>query len=1161
MWMGLTITGERITTKIRERLLAAILEQGVGGAMDIGSGEITTRLSAGCDLVQEGISSKLGRVLAAFAGVIAAFCVAYSRHWKLALMMSSGLIAFALTGATGAGIMKRFTDRSTSVQGEASGIAHEAISGISFVMAASAQDRMAEKYSSTLKAGHKPAILSRALADVTVAVITCIATLLFALAFWQGSKFFAAGEADIGDIMTVLLAVLLGTASLGLVAPNAQALTAAVAAASHIFEIINHPRVIDSTSDEGEKPEVVEGSISFKNVNFAYPTRNDVEVLKGLTVTLQAGKTTALVGASGCGKSTIINLIQRFYDPTSGTIELDGKSLSGLSVRWLRSNMAAVSQEPVLFNATIYENIAFGLRKTMKTYTLEEEKTLVFQAARSAHAHEFIMAQDRGYGTMVGDRGGLLSGGQRQRIAIARAMVSDPKILLLDEATSALDTTSENFIQAALTAAQRDRTVVMIAHRLSTARNADCIVVLDGDGVAEQGTYDELMALRGVFFKLASAQGADKQHREAKDLNLTTSDSFKRRNAAKKSQSSYGHDSDRLSAVRNDDSVNVPLGASAPAEQLAGGQYTRNEVIRFVAQYNSKSPYLCIFGLFWAVVSGSVSTIQSYVLAQAITAFSESSVRPGFTSNINHWSLMLVVIAFVQCVSSIARGFSLAVCTERFVLRLRRAAFSLIMQQSMSFFDAEGGASLTTFLSTLASDLNGLGASLMGTFAVGLVGLLSAVGLAIGINWKLGLAFSATVPALLASGYLYGAFASKREQQSRQFYAEAVSRASEAIDCIMTVASLALESHVKESFHNSLLEMRHRSMKTAHKACCVYAVSQAAQYLCFAGCFYYGGWLMADKQATMMQFFVCFNAVVTSTPAMGSCFGFLPDVHKANQAVRILMGLLHKRPLIDASSDGGLVVEASSGKLNLDKVTFWYPSASGSPENTLNDINLSVHYGQFIALVGPSGSGKSTILSLLERFYDPQAGSVSHDGKDIRLLQLKSLRRHMAFITQETVLFSGSIRDNLLLAAPDSTAVTEEMLDNAIRAAALGDVIDSLPQGLNTRVGYRGTSLSGGQRQRIAVARALINNPSILLLDEATSALDTVSERIIQDAISKAGKGRTTVAVAQRLSTIKEADCIYVVEQGSIVESGTHDELLLRDRLYAKMWWDGQGST
>ncbi|KAK1580584.1 multidrug resistance protein 1 [Colletotrichum navitas] len=1162
MWMGLTVAGENMTTKIRERLLSAVLEQGVSGAVKISSGEVTARIGANCDLIQDGISSKLGRVTAAMAGVVAAFCIAYYRNWKLALMMSSGLVAFAATGVTGAILIKRFTDKSMSYHGEASSIAHEAISGISFVIASSSQDKMAEKYSSKLEAGHRPAIASRALGDVMVALITCIATLLFALAFWQGSKLFAAGDADIGDIMTVLLAVLLGTASLGLVAPNAQALASAAAAASQNLETIMTTKSINSVSDEGEKPDSVRGAISFTNVHFSYPSRGDVEVLRGLNLSIEAGKTTALVGSSGCGKSTIFSLIQRFYDPTSGTIELDGRPLGKLSLRWLRSRMAVVSQEPVLFNTTIHANIAHGLRKTAKSYSSEEEKALVVQAAKSACAHDFILAQPMGYDTVVGDRGGLLSGGQRQRVAIARAMVSNPKILLLDEATSALDNVSENLIQTALAAARQDRTVIMIAHRLSTARHADHIVVLDENGVAEQGTYDELMALRGAFFKLASAQKTEMQPPEVGDLGLQSTVSLDSLDCG---TASYGvqplDDSGhgRPATAQEDGSVTMLLSNGSSAEQQVESQFTGKDVAKFVAQFNSRSRFLCAFGLFWTLVSGFTSTVQSYVLAQAITAFSESSVRSGVTANINHWSLMLVAIAFVQCASSITRGFSLAVCTERFILRARRAAFGHIMRQDKSFFDTESCASITTLLSTLAGNLDGLGASLLGTFVVGIASLLSAVGLAIGINWRLGLVFSATVPALMAAGYMHGAFSSKREQHTRQLYAQAVSYANEAIDCIATVASLVLESHVEQNFHASMTEMRRRSMRTANKACCIYAVSQAAQYLCFAGCFYYGGRLVAFQKATMLEFFICFNAVVTSTPATGSCFGFLPNVHKAKEAVKTLIGLLARQPLIDGSSDNGYVVNGPSEELTLDQVTFKYPKTSLFSKNTIENISLSVRHGQFIALVGPSGSGKSTILSLLERFYDPQAGNISLDGRDIRSLQLRSLRKHMAFITQETVLFSGTIRDNLLLAAPDPTAVSEEMINDAIKASALEDVIASLPEGLNTAVGYRGASLSGGQRQRLAVARALVNSPSILLLDEATSALDPLSERLVQNAINNASKGRTTVAVAQRLSTIKDADCIYVVNHGRIVEFGTHEDLILKSGLYASMWGEAQG--
>ncbi|KAL5872768.1 hypothetical protein ACKVWM_008433 [Pyricularia oryzae] len=1139
IWMGFTVAGESITAKIRQRTLAAILEQGVAGSSKHGPGAMTTQIGAHCDTMQEGISSKLGRVLAAVAGVIAAFGIAFSRDWKLSLMMSSGLVAFGLVGAAGGRAIKRSTERSMATAGEASRIAHEAVSGISCVMASSAQARMTDKYLQVLRSGLRNAAASRAAGDAMMAGISCIATLLFALAFWQGSRLFVSGEVDIGDVLTVLLAILLGTASLGIVAPSAQALTSAIAAAEQIFSIIHAPLPITSRPDGGEKPVELQGCFAFRDVHFSYPSRPDVPILNGLDLTIEAGKTTALVGASGCGKSTIFSLLQRFYDPQYGTIELDGHRLDELSVEWLRSNMAVVSQEPILFNTSIHQNIAFGLHKTGCRYTPERERLLVVAAATKACAHDFIVAQPDGYDTVVGDRGALLSGGQRQRVAIARALISDPKILLLDEATSALDTVSENLIQAALSAARRDRTVVMIAHRLSTAQSADCIVVLGEQGVVEKGTYQELVARRGAFFNLVESQGV------AADLPY-------RQNFGVSTVSLVSGTGTRMDE-KSDAACLESCATSAP--HRVAEEFRPWQIFKFAARVYLQSRHLFIFGIFCAVVCGCTSTMQSFVVAQAISAFGDRPLGLKSLQNIDHWSALLIAVAVVQLTASMMRGFSLAVCTERFILQVRDKTFGHMMQQTMSYFDSHPATSLTTMLSSLPGELNGAGASLIGTFTVGLVGLVSAICLAIAVSWKLGLVFTAVVPLLLASGYLYGAFASSREQQGRKLYADAVGYATEVIDGMSTVASLQLEDSVLSEFRETLAAARRSSAALANRACLVFAVSQAAQYLCFAACFYYGGTLIASGQATMLQFFICFTAVVTSTPSAGACFGFLPDVHKAAAALRGIMDLLAQEPPIDSATDAaGLAASKVSSLIALDNVVFSYPGKGSDGAPTLRGINLAAHKGQLVALVGPSGSGKSSILSLILRFYDPQAGSVLVDGLDIRKLRVSSLRRHMAYITQDTVLFSGTIRENLLFSAADPSRVSPLQLEAAIEAAALKDTIASLPDGLNTAVGHRGMSLSGGQRQRIAIARALISNPAVLLLDEATSALDNVSEQIVQKAIGSAALHRTTIAVAQRLSTVKNADCIYVVDRGSVVESGTHRELLASGGLYATMW-------
>jgi ATP-binding cassette subfamily B (MDR/TAP) protein 1 len=312
----------------------------------------------------------------------------------------------------------------------------------------------------------------------------------------------------------------------------------------------------------------------------------------------------------------------------------------------------------------------------------------------------------------------------------------------------------------------------------------------------------------------------------------------------------------------------------------------------------------------------------------------------------------------------------------------------------------------------------------------------------------------------------------------------------------------------------------------------------------------YGGNRIADREYTMFQFFVCFSSVIFGAQSAGTIFSFAPDMGKAKQAAQELKALFDRTPAIDSWSTDGVRVTEVEGTVEFRDVHFRYPTRPEQP--VLRGLNLSVKPGQYIALVGASGCGKSTTIALLERFYDPLVGGIYVDGKEIASLNLNDYRSFIALVSQEPTLYQGTIRENVLLGA-DRLSVPESEIEFACREANIYDFIMSLPEGFNTVVGSKGSMLSGGQKQRIAIARALLRDPKILLLDEATSALDSESEHVVQAALDKAAKGRTTIAVAHRLSTIQKADIIYVFDQGVIVESGDHNELMNKGGRYSEL--------
>ncbi|KAJ5736534.1 ABC multidrug transporter mdr1 [Penicillium malachiteum] len=516
--VGFMHTGERITQNIREKYLEAILRQNIGYFDKQGTGEITTRITADTNLIQEGLSEKVGLTLTAISTFTTAFIVAYSKYAKLAGVCTSTVIAILLIMGTGSHFIVKYSKLSLDCYSVGGTIAEEVISSIRNATAFGTQDKLARQYETHLEMAERWGMRLQMAVGVLIAALFSMMFMNYGLGFWMGSRFLVKGEVEVGQVITILMCILMGSLSLSNIGPNAQAFTNAVAAATKIFGTIERTSPINPTSDEGIILPVVKGDIRFDNVKHVYPSRPDVTVMQGMTLECRSGTVTALVGPSGSGKSTAVGLVERFYLPVSGTVTLDGHDLQGLNLRWLRQQISLVSQEPVLFGASIGENIRHGLVGT--DYEFEPEWKIqdrIEDAARMANAHDFIVNLPEGYDTNVGQSGFLLSGGQKQRIAIARAVVSDPKILLLDEATSALDTKSEGVVQAALDKVAEGRTTIVIAHRLSTIKNADNIVVFAKGAIQEQGTHSELLIKKGHYHRLVEAQYIVETKKDSED--------------------------------------------------------------------------------------------------------------------------------------------------------------------------------------------------------------------------------------------------------------------------------------------------------------------------------------------------------------------------------------------------------------------------------------------------------------------------------------------------------------------------------------------------------------------------------------------------------------------------------------------------------------------
>ncbi|CAG8946430.1 unnamed protein product [Penicillium salamii] len=1159
--VGFIYTGEHITQKIRENYLQAILRQNIAYFDKLGAGEVTTRITADTNLIQDGISEKVGLTLTALATFVTAFIVAYIKYAPLAGICTSTIVALVVIMGGGSRFIVKFSKLSLESYGAGGTVAEEVISSIRNATAFGTQEKLAQQYEVHLAKAERWGMRLQMALGVMVGGMMGIMFLNYGLGFWMGSRFLVQHKVDVGHVLTILMAILIGSFALGNVSPNGQAFTNAVAAAAKIFATIDRTSPLDPTSDEGIILDHVEGHIEFRNVKHIYPSRPEVTIMQDVSLAMPAGKTTALVGPSGSGKSTVVGLVERFYLPVGGQVFLDGHDIQTLNLRWLRQQISLVSQEPVLFGTSIFKNIRHGLIGTRFENESEEKiKELVETAAKMANAHEFISVLPEGYETNVGQRGFLLSGGQKQRIAIARAVVSDPKILLLDEATSALDTKSEGVVQAALDRAAEGRTTIVIAHRLSTIKTAHNIVVFVNGQIVEQGTHGDLTEHDGPYYKLVEAQRINEE-KEADALEGDDEDSAEQMTKSHIARvKSMGSESTRNeneafadNMQRRESRKSISSAVLSKPNAEGTSKYSLLTLIRFIGSFNKEEWYYMVIGLCFSILAGCGQPTQAFLYAKAINALSlPESMWGKLRSDANFWSLMFFVVGIVQFITFSIHGVTFAYTSERLICKARSKAFRVILRQDIDFFDREENSTgaLTSFLSTETKHLSGISGQTLGTILMCSTTLIAAIVISLSFGWKLALVCISVVPVLLGCGFYRFYMLASFQARSKAAYEGSASYACEATSAIRTVASLTREDDVWSIYHTQLENQGRASLMSVVKSSLLYAASQALVFFCVALGFWYGGTLLGHHEYDIFRFFVCFSEILFGAQSAGTVFSFSPDMGKAKNAAAEFLKLFERRPTIDTWSEEGETLSHCDGSIEFRDVHFRYPTRPEQP--VLRGLNLSVKPGQYIALVGPSGCGKSTTIALLERFYDSLSGGIFVDDKNIADLNVNSYRSHIALVSQEPTLYQGTIKENILLGTPNEDP-SEEELFKACRDANIYDFIMSLPEGFNTVVGSKGGMLSGGQKQRVAIARALLRNPKILLLDEATSALDSESEKVVQAALDAAARGRTTIAVAHRLSTIQKADIIYVFDQGKIIESGTHTELLRNKGRYYEL--------
>ncbi|CAH1394571.1 unnamed protein product [Nezara viridula] len=1092
------IVSRNIMIRIKTAYLSKMLSMGIDW-FDKSQEQYVNTVSNDLQKMAVLFDSKMTSVAEMFSSLFCSFLVAVILSWKVALL---NLVTISITIMIIYFILQSSKEKEKSKQEysrKCTKIASEVIGNVCTVAAYGGEYKEIERYKNTLKMANKFGLQYTTMISAGKAFNYFMLCVCYLIGYYFSVRLYLLDDFDPGHLGVMLATQVNVIYHCTYMLTTVSDLYVVTDSAYRVMRFLDSDTSFSKSIEQGIVPDTFKADVSFRNVQFSYPTNLLTMVLRDLTLDIEPGKITAVVGTSGAGKSTIVSLISGLYDVTDGQILIGGVDIKKLNVSWLRNQIGVVGQEPTLFDTSIEENIRYG-----KTNASLDE---IIQAAKISYAHSFIEKLPSGYDSIVGERGVKLSGGQKQRIAIARAIVKKPKLLLLDEATSALDSHSEGIVQGALDNAMRGRTTLIIAHRMSTVRKADVIYAMKDGRVMEKGSHSELMGLGGYYYSLAKVQEL-----EEKDKVLILHKSVHAEELTKEA---------------------IPLFE----ESLQVKQ--KNKTLK-LSKKNLKIMGVCFLAILFTITTSTFLPTFFYIFSlfcQSFT-FAKGEINKIALINVSYLFGLGAIIFFSVAFS----GVMSTVATQLWLEKLRKKSFSKIVSIDISWFDWSGNSpneclEVLTKNPPLIESVTGDRAAQVFIFMLSLI-----------FCWCYSFLVSPSITVANLPIFVIFIIVNCLRMKSRDSDARSAALttrstkvANEYVQSVKTIQILNCQNYVINKYQEMLVQSKKEAMVSIIWYAAVYASSVALMRLSTAIVFIYGAYVIANSNVLGTSLLGVVFTLCSASMLTGPALILLSQYPAAREATKQLNRIANIKPSLNTLTDQGVKPEIS-GNIIFQDVEFSYPTRD--KVQVLTKLNLKIEAGKSVALVGDSGCGKSTIISLLERFYLLNDGKILIDGIDINDINVRYLRSKMGLVSQEPVLFDMTIKENIHYGFEEE--VTMDQIIEAAKIANIHNFITKLPQGYDTPVGERGSKLSGGQKQRIAIARAVLRNPKILLLDEATSALDSENEKAVQEALENASIGRTTIVIAHRLSTIRKADKIVVIQSGVVVEEGNHEQLIER---------------
>lgn len=1014
-WM---IAGERQAIRIRKKYFKSLLSQEIAFFDSINPNELSTKIAEECFNIQGGIGEKVSTFIYSLSMFVVGFIIGFIKGWQLSLVLTGFLPILVVTGALFAFSIQKATMTNNAAYGKAGAISEEVLNAIRTVTSLGGQNKEKGRYQVALEHNRTRVTKFGVFSGLALGLMNFAMLAMHALGFYIGSIFVDKRVKNLvtgnpytgGDVLTVFLSITMAAFTFSQAAPAVKFFAIAKAAGAKAFKIIDRKSQIEIDDGRGARLEKIEGNIDFKNVKFAYPLKPDRVILNEISFCIKKNEKTAFVGESGCGKTTCMQLIERFYDldtEKGGSITLDGHELRGLNLKWMRENIGYVGQEPVLFATTIKENMMMA----------KEDATdaQIWEALKKANAADFVQGLPDKLNTFVGNSGSALSGGQKQRLAIARAILKDPKILLLDEATSALDRKNEMEIQKTLDEISTGRTTIVIAHRLSTVINADHIIVFDGGKIVEEGKHDELVAKEGKYYALQHLQ-LQAEEKEQENVDKKKSDDKVQTDQDQgKTSSSMQNQYNKTEGVDleiQQQNIGEPQKATAEGDQVKKKNKKEDvQIFKRLFQENKKDQPLIVFGMFIALLNGCVFPSMALILAEIMDAFALPDASD-FRSRANLYSLLFLVLAIIALILDSIQQSLFNYIAENLSRKVRLDVFNKYLKMPIGWFDLPENApgALCSKLAKDAALINSLTSTVVGVFTQAAGSFISGMIFGFIASWQLTLIGLALSPLNIISGKMESQFNQGFSADTDEAYKASAAFVGEAVNNMRTVASFGKEDKLLENYSRQLEKPLKKAIKKGNMSGLFYGLSQGMNVFTYAIVFYIGAIFIRDINLSYKNMLQSVFAIMFAAQGTGNALHFAPDIGSAMNAAVSIFKILDTKADIDMDDPKQNVRTKVIGNIEFRNVAFKYPTRE---KQIFNDLNFTIKAGTKVALVGTSGCGKSTILALLQRFYDPDQGDIFIDGVSIKKYDLRFLRECFGVVSQEPVLFNGTIEYNI----------------------------------------------------------------------------------------------------------------------------------------------------